>query len=64
MCATVIHTLFTILTKKPCKKYLPGQTLAITHAQKAKINNQNTGSILSGINCMVAKDIINPKIDN
>jgi hypothetical protein len=53
-----------MLTKKPCKKYLPGQTLAMTQAQKMKITSQKTGSTFSGINDTVPKAIISPKIDS
>ncbi|GAC1313214.1 MAG: hypothetical protein NVSMB24_36090 [Mucilaginibacter sp.] len=54
----------TMLTKKPCQKYMPVQTLAITYAQKINITNQKAGSTFSGISDTVAKAIINPKIDN
>jgi hypothetical protein len=53
-----------MLTKKPCKKYLPAHALAITNAQKTNITSQNMGSTFCGISAIVPKAIINPKSDN
>jgi hypothetical protein len=53
-----------MLTKNPCKKYLPVHLFAITQAQKINITSQYIHSVFSDINDRVPKAIISPKTDN
>ena len=59
--AAVIHTLFTRLTRNPCKKYPPGAFWLIRHAQKIKMTSQKKGSMPEGIQEIVANAIASPK---
>ena len=56
--------LFTMLTSKPWRKYLPGAYRAIRNAQMIKIANQQKGSTDDGITNTVANPMAKPNNDN
>jgi hypothetical protein len=60
----MIHTLFTRLTIKPCKKHLRVAVLAMRKALIIKITSKNKDSIFESIQKTVAKAIARTKSDN